>query len=72
MKKVVMCKPFGEIKSYSICLEDNEKTTLTPLLYIRPSSFLSDEEYHNLVAELKISSRPDYIPLIQELDDDGK
>ena len=70
MKTIVLCKPFGKIKSYSVCLDDKETSTRTPILYIQPSSFLSEEEYHTIMKELRISCRQDYLPKLKETTDE--
>ena len=72
MKKLVLMKPFGDVKVYSMALADEKEKSLAPVLYFQKSSLLTDEEYIKLMAELKISASPNYIPnLITEVHAEG-
>lgn len=68
MKKLVMMKPFQDVKCFSMAIADETDKSLAPVLYFQKSSLLTDEEYVKLMAELKISASPNYIPsLIAEV-----
>ena len=64
-KKIVLMKPAGEIKSYAICLVDEAEKTVAPLLFLKQSTLITEEQYHEIVGELKISTRPDYLPNLE-------
>jgi hypothetical protein len=66
MKTITLCKPFGNIKSYSICLDDSDNATLTPLIYLQKSSFLDDDAYTNLVLAIQMKVAQSYLPAIKE------
>jgi hypothetical protein len=62
MKTVILCKPFDKVKSYSMCLNDSEKLTITPLIYFKKSSFLTDAEYNKLMQKFQVQFESHYIP----------
>ena len=63
-KTIILCKPFGNIKSHSMCLNDDDKATITPLIYFKKSSFLTDTEYDKLMAAFQVQLTKQYIPEI--------
>jgi hypothetical protein len=64
MKRIALIAPFDDYKNFSICLEDDEKAQLTPLIYLKKSTFISDEEYKRLVNALQLKLAKDYLPEI--------
>jgi hypothetical protein len=66
MKRIALIAPFGEYKSFSISLEDDDTAQLTPLIYLKKSSFITDEEYVKLVKAFQIAIAPNYVPTIIE------
>lgn len=65
MKNIVLCGPAGNLKNYAVCLSDSEKNEFTTLLFLVPSTTIDDATYHEIMKELKISCRQDYVPTIK-------
>jgi len=74
MKRVALVAPFGKYKSFSICLEDAENSTATPLIYLTKSTFITEEEYIKLVKAFQIHLAQNYVPEVLETEkvDDSK
>jgi hypothetical protein len=66
MKSIVLCGPHDKIKSYTVCLIDNEANTVSVLLVIKPSTLIDDNTYHELMKKIQMSCSQDYIPTILE------
>ncbi len=62
MKKIALMKPVGEIKSYSVCLVDDFDNTAVPLVFLKQGPAISDATYEEIINELKITCRQDYVP----------
>ena len=61
-KKLVLMKPFQQVKVYSMALADDEAKSVAPVLFFTKSSLISDEEYVKLMSNLNIASNPNYVP----------
>lgn len=65
MKKIALLKPVGKIKSYSICVADEESGSVTPIIFLQKSQFLSDAEYEEAIKQLKITCENGYVPKLE-------
>ena len=71
-KRLVMMKPFKEVKSYSLALADESNKSLAPVIYFHKSTLLSEEEYVKLMSKLQIGAPEDCIPVLTgEIASDG-
>jgi hypothetical protein len=58
MKQVIFVKPFEDLKSYALCLEDKAEGapagSYLPLIFCVKPEQMSDEDYHELCLNLQI------------------
>lgn len=66
MKRVSLIAPFDTYKNFCIALEDTDRAQITPLIYLKKSTFINDEEYKKLVTALQIRLCQTYLPQIIE------
>ena len=58
MKQVIFVKPFEDLKSYALCLEDKAEGapagSYIPLIFCVKPEKMSDEDYHELCLNMQI------------------
>ena len=68
MKQVIFIKPFEDLKSYALCLEEKKEGETVgnyfPLLFCVKPEKMSDEDYHELCLNMQIQLSE---PLIKKL-----